>query len=96
MFSHSSGSEKRKKYTIFGHFQVISESKTLKVNSLICCLICFYSFSFSLFTFGKQWEMKIDFPPIGKRNGKTYLVSHVLGREMEKYYQFPDEKFGNN
>ena len=38
--------------------------------------------------------MKIYFPQIGKRNGEKYLVSRILGREMEKFYPFPDEKFG--
>ena len=31
---------------------------------------------------------------MGKRNGNKYIVSLILGNEMEKIYPFPDENYG--
>ena len=32
---------------------------------------------------------------LGIETGKKHFVSRILGREMEKFDQFPDEKFWN-
>ena len=105
-FSHFLGSEKRKLNVFLffgkwkekknmqfpGNFQVKSESEIQlkKVNSLICCQICWFFFLLifflSLFTSGKQWEMTIFPHKSGRETGRE------TGREMEKFYPFPDEK----
>ena len=56
-------------------------------------------FSHFVFHFSLQEnnvKIKMYFPQIGKRKGKKYFVSRTLGREMEKFYPFPVEKFGKN